>query len=174
MRKFYSHGSGKFKNNQFKSMGKNVILEPEILVFHPGNIQLGNNVYIGHRTILKGYYQNMMTIGNNIWIGQDCYLHSGGGIEIEDEVGLGPRVILLTIYHNEKEFPGAIINVPQKQAPIKIETGCDIGIGAIILPGVTIGKLSQIGAGAVVTKSIPPFSVAVGVPARILRQRAIR
>lgn len=171
MRQFRSHGRGKYTRDQFKSIGQNVIFEPEVLVFHSGQIVIGDNVYIGHRTILKGYYQNYMKIGNNVWIGQECYLHSGGGIVIEDKVGLGPRVMLLTLTHDEFRYKGAIIEAPQKGALIKIETGCDIGVGTIILPGVIVGKYSQIGAGSVVSKDIPPFCVAAGVPAKVLRSR---
>lgn len=171
MRQFHSHGSGKFSLKQFSKIGENVVIENGVLVFHPEHISLGNNVYIGHRTILKGYYQKEMRIGNDVWIGQDCFLHSGGGIVIDNGVGLGPQVMLLTIAHDEKSARGAIIAASQKPAPIKIETGCDIGVGTIVLPGVTIGKYSQIGAGAVVTKNIPPYSVAAGVPAKVLRQR---
>lgn len=173
MRQFHTHGRGKFTRKQFNKIGTNVVIEEGVLVFYPEHITLGNNVYIGHRTILKGYYQNRMKIGNDVWIGQNCFLHSGGGITIEDAVGLGPRVMLLTIVHEEKNFTGPIIAAPQKNAPIKIETGCDIGVGAIILPGVMIGKYSQIGAGAVVTKNIPPYTIAAGVPAKILGHRKI-
>ncbi len=171
MRSFHSHGSGKFTVDQFKTIGQHVIFETGVLVFHPEHIIIGNNVYVGHRTILKGYYQNTLKIGNDVWIGQECFLHSGGGIVIEDKVGLGPRVMLLTIIHKEQGFTGPIIDAPQIGGQINIETGCDIGVGTIILPGVTIGKYSQIGAGSVITKNIPSFSVAAGVPAKILRSR---
>lgn len=171
MRKFKSHGSGKFKLSDFYKIGKGTILEAGVLVFHPENIQIGNNVYIGHRTILKGYYQNKMLIGNHVWIGQDCFLHSGGGILIQDAVGIGPHVKLLTIVHSGTPLKKPIIDTLQKTAPIIIETGCDIGIGTIILPGIKIGSNSQIGAGSVVSRDIPAFSVAAGVPARIIRKR---
>jgi len=54
--------------------------------------------------------------------------------------------------------------------PVTIEEDCWLGTGAIVLPGVSIGRGSIIGAGAVVTKDIPPLSLAVGVPARVVRQ----
>ena len=59
-----------------------------------------------------------------------------------------------------------------KFAPVTIEDDCDIGVGTIILPGVTIGKGVQVGAGAVITDSVPPYAVVAGVPARTLRMRA--
>ncbi len=171
MKLFTSHGDGRFTRKSFKHLGDNVIFEPEVLIFHPENIEIGDNVYIGHRTILKGYFRNTMSIGNNVWIGQNCFLHSGGGITIEDSVGIGPFVKLLTLSHEVHKRTVPIIERSQKYAPIYIKTGCDIGIGAILLPGVTIGKYSQIGAGAVVTKNIPEFSVAVGIPAKVLNKR---
>ena len=61
------------------------------------------------------------------------------------------------------------MDLPLKYAPIVIEDGAHIGIGSIIMPGVTIGKGAVIGAGSVVTKDIPPYCVAVGVPAKVIR-----
>lgn len=79
MGKLYkSHGNGFFKEDDFKKIGKNVIFEDNVLVFHPENIEIGNNVYIGHNTILKGYYRNAMIIGDDTWIGQFCFFHSAG------------------------------------------------------------------------------------------------
>ncbi|MCS6914560.1 MAG: hypothetical protein NZ890_15130 [Myxococcota bacterium] len=56
-------------------------------------------------------------------------------------------------------------------APVRLCDGCDIGIGAIILPGVTVGEGAQVGAGAVVTRDVPARAVVAGNPARVLRQR---
>jgi acetyltransferase-like isoleucine patch superfamily enzyme len=56
-------------------------------------------------------------------------------------------------------------------APVLLDDGCDIGIGAVILPGITVGKGAQVGAGAVVTADVPPYAVVAGNPARLLRTR---
>ena len=93
-----SHGNGLFELNQFKKIGENVIFEDNIMVFNPENISLGNNIYIGHYTILKGYYKNEMIIDDGTWIGQCCFLHSGAGIIIGKSVGIGPYVKILTSY----------------------------------------------------------------------------
>lgn len=61
------------------------------------------------------------------------------------------------------------MDCPLKYAPIVIKDGAHIGIGSIIMPGVTIGKGAVIGAGAVVTKDVPDYCVAVGVPARVVK-----
>ena len=166
-----SHGSGGFRPEQFRKLGENVIFEKGVLVFHPENIEIGDNVYIGHYTILKGYYKNLMVIGDHTWIGQQCFLHSAGGLYIGRGVGIGPRVVILTSQHKPTELDVPVYFQPLEFAEVILEDGCDIGAGAIILPGVKIGKGAIIGAGAVVTRDVPPFEVWIGVPARKLRER---
>jgi len=166
-----SHGNGEFSLNQFRKIGENVIFERGVMVFHPENIEIGNNVYVGHNTMLKGYYKNLMKIGDNSWIGQGCFFHSGGGIYIGENVGVGPFVKILSHEHIENELEKPILFCEQIFEEVVIEDSCDIGIGSIILPGVRIGKGSIIGAGSVVTKDVEPFTVAVGNPARFLRKR---
>lgn len=170
-RLYRSHGSGKFNVKQFRSIGRDVIFEKGVLAFHPENIEIGNNVYVGHNTMLKGYYKNMMEIGDNTWIGQGCFLHSGGGLTIGKFVGIGPLVKILTHTHIEEEIDKPILLCEQEYKEVIIEDNCDIGIGSIILPGVTIGEGSIIGAGAVVTRDVKPYSVAAGVPAKLIRKR---
>jgi acetyltransferase-like isoleucine patch superfamily enzyme len=141
------------------------------LVFHPENIELGNNIYIGHNSILKGYYKNVLSIGDNTWIGQNCYFHSAGGIAVGSNVGIGPDVKILTSSHAEAGIETPILFSELNFKKVIIEDDADIGLGSIILPGVTIGKGVQIGAGSIVTRSIPAYSVAFGNPARVARYR---
>lgn len=166
-----SHGSGLFTLDQLARLGRGVVFEPGVLVFHPEQIEIGDDVYIGHQTILKGYYKNRLQIGNGVWIGQQCFLHSAGGLVIGDHVGIGPAVKIITSYHAEEGHGKPILHSRIEFAPVVIEAASDIGVGAVILPGVTIGRGAQIGAGAVVTADVPPYAVAVGVPARVLRLR---
>ena len=166
-----SHGNGKFKRSQFKRIGENVIFEPGVLVFHPENIIIEDNVYIGHNTILKGYYQNQMVIGQNTWVGQNCFFHAAGGLTIGKNVGIGPGVMIITSHHKDgvKDIP--ILFSTIEFNPVIIGDDSDIGIGAIILPGLTIGRGAQIGAGSVVTKNINDYVVVAGKPARLIRHR---
>ena len=170
-KKYVSHGSGDFRRSDFENLGDNVIFERGVLVFYPENIVIDENVYIGHNTILKGYYKNKMVIGDHTWIGQNCFLHSAGGLTIGRAVGIGPMVKILTSVHTEAELSKPVLFNDLEFKEIVIEDGCDIGIGAIILPGVKIAEGSIIGAGAVVTKDIPPYSVVAGVPAEVIRKR---
>jgi len=171
IKKFKSHGTGVLRRSDFAKLGENVVFEPGVLVFHPCNIYIKDNVYIGHNTILKGYYKNKMSIGSGTWIGQQCFFHSAGGLVIGNNVGIGPAVKILTSYHKASDARKPVLHTPVSFAKVTIEDDSDIGMGVIILPGVTIGRGCVIGAGAVVNRSIPPYSVAVGNPAKIIKLR---
>lgn len=170
-KQYQSHGSGEFAPEQLKKIGANVIFEKGVLIFHPENIELGNNIYIGHNSILKGYHKNSMSIGDNTWIGQTCYFHSAGGIKIGKNVGIGPSVKILTSYHTEQGIEKPILFSDLQFEEVVIEDDADIGIGTIILPGIRIGKGVQIGAGSIVTKDIPDYAVAFGAPAKVSKFR---
>ena len=166
-----SHGSGAFRREDFRRIGDGVVLEPGVLVFHPENIELGDDVYVGHNAILKGYHKGLMTIGEGTWIGQGCFFHSAGGLTIGRAVGIGPMVKILTSQHEAAERCFPVTHTPVEFAPVVLEDGCDIGAGTVILPGSRVGRGAIVGAGAVVTRDVEPFAVVAGVPARLLRRR---
>ncbi len=169
-----SHGSGEFVRSQLGACSETVVIEPGVLIFHPENVFLGERVYLGHRAILKGYYKNELRVGSGTWIGQDVFMHAAGGIEIGQEVGIGPRVMILTSHHELPSAPDGspepILHRPLQFAKVTLEDGCDIGACAVLLPGITIGRNAQVGAGAVVTKSVPARTIVVGNPAREQRR----
>lgn len=109
--------------------------------------------------------------GKNIIIGKDVFINSGchfqdqGGIEIGDGALIGHNVVLATINHDldPKE------NRKNHYAPIKIGAHVWIGSNAMVLAGVSIGEWAVVGAGAVVTKDVPAFTVVGGVPAKVLK-----
>jgi acetyltransferase-like isoleucine patch superfamily enzyme len=171
MKRFTTHGSGSFARGDFATLGDNVILEAGVLVFHPETVHLGSNVYVGHNTILKGYYKNRMVIGDDTWIGQQCFFHSAGGITIGAAVGVGPGVRILTSTHGDPGVHKPIMEGTIVFAPVVIGDGSDLGVGSTILPGVTVGRGVQVGAGAVVTNDVPDYAVVAGVPAHVLRLR---
>lgn len=166
-----SHGSGQFETSQFNRIGDGVVIELGVLVFHPENIEIGENVYIGHYTILKGYHRGRMVIGSGTWVGQQCFFHSAGDLIIGNNVGIGPGVKIITSSHTEEGISKPILHSRIQFASVVIEDDADIGIGAIILPGVEIGRGAQVGAGAVVTRSVLADAIVAGVPARLLRMR---
>lgn len=174
-----SHGRGDTGGPDFRSRlracGADVVIEDGALVFHPENVSLGARVYVGHLAILKGYYKNELVVGDGSWIGQAAFLHAAGGIEVGHDVGIGPHACVLTSAHEDSAAHVAsrrpIMDAPLRFAKVVLGDGCDIGVGAIILPGVTVGEGAQVGAGAVVTRDVPPYAVVAGNPARVLRSR---
>ena len=166
-----SHGSGAFTRDQLKRCAASVVIEPGALIFHPENVSLDEDVYVGHYAILKGYFKNELSIGAGSWIGQAAFLHAAGGITVGREVGIAPHVCVLTSVHAEPGRALPIMKGALEFAPVALGDGCDLGIGAIVLPGVTVGRGAQVGAGAVVTRDVPDYAVVAGNPARVLRTR---
>ena len=105
------------------------------------------------------------TIGKNVFINHACSFLDLGGITIEDDVLIGPRVNLVTESHPlDPEDRKALI-----AKPITIRRRAWIGAGATILPGVTVGENAVVAAGAVVSRDVPANTVVAGVPARIVK-----
>lgn len=123
-------------------------------------------------------YGSNIEIGDRTFINMNCTFLDGNKISIGNGVAIGPGTQLLTVGHPIK-FEERMLDWPQDAdipfravsiaKPITIEDECWLGAGVIVLPGVTIGKGSMIGAGSVVTKDIPPGVVAVGNPCRVMR-----
>jgi acetyltransferase-like isoleucine patch superfamily enzyme len=166
-----SHGTGQFTRAQLKRCAATVVIEPGVLVFHPENVSLDEDVYVGHGAMLKGYFKNELVIGRGSWIGQSAFLHAAGGITVGSDVGIGPHACILTSVHGDPGRAHPIMSGALEFAPVVLGDGCDVGINATILPGVTVGRGAQIGAGAVVTSDVPEFAVVAGNPARVLRLR---
>lgn len=106
-------------------------------------------------------------VGRNVFINQACILNDIGGIDIGDDVMIGPRVSLLSAGHPLD--PGR----RRRQivaAPIAIERDVWLGAGATILQGVTVGADAVVAAGAIVTRDVPPRTLVAGVPGRVLRE----
>jgi len=101
-------------------------------------------------------------IGKNVFINHDCTFLDIGGITIEDDVLIGPKVSLITEGHPLNPAERKALTVK----PILIERNAWIGAGAIILPGVTIGENAVVAAGAVVNKDVLANTVVAGVPAK--------
>ena len=112
---------------------------------------------------IAGAAFDCIEIGSNVFINSNSLLMARGGITIEDDVMLAANVQLLSNNHDEYDRQVLLFK------PIHIKKGAWIGAGASILPGVTIGKYAIVGAGAIVTKDVGDYEVAVGVPAKIVK-----
>lgn len=110
-----------------------------------------------------------ISVGRNVFINQNCTFYDLGGLNIADDVMIGPNVSIITSGHP--------IEPSQRRAcvvakPIVIERNVWIAAGATIIGGVTVGENSVVAAGSVVTKDVPPNTLAGGNPARIIRSIA--
>lgn len=126
------------------------------------NIDIGDGVYFGNGFDIE--------LGSHSGIGRNCRvggIGGGGHLIIGNHTIIAPEVVFLTIEHKLDDY-GRMTSCEQATT-IKIGDFSWIGTRVIILPGVTIGDNSIIGAGAVVTKDIPPNAVAVGVPAKVIK-----
>jgi acetyltransferase-like isoleucine patch superfamily enzyme len=108
-------------------------------------------------------------VGRNVFINQNCTMYDLGGIDIADEVMIGPNVSLITSSHplEPSQRRAAVI-----AKPIVIERNVWIAAGMTIIGGVTIGENSVVAAGSVVTRDVPPNTLVGGNPARVIRSIA--
>lgn len=112
-------------------------------------------------------YGYNIRLGRNCFINYNCVFLDCAPIEIGDELQMAPAVQLYTAYHPlDRETRAAGLEYAK---PIRIGSGVWIGGGAIVLPGVTVGDGAVIGAGSVVTRDVPPNTLALGNPARVVR-----
>jgi len=118
-----------------------------------------------------GYYENL-TVGRDCYFGRELFLDLEDRIVIEDNVTVSHRVMILT-HTDAGTSPLRDAVIPTSQASVTIRRGAYVGANVTILQGVEIGECSVVGAGAVVTKSVPAASVAVGVPARVVKSLPI-
>jgi acetyltransferase-like isoleucine patch superfamily enzyme len=106
-----------------------------------------------------------------VWIGPHSYFDARA-LVLEDHVGWGPGAKVLGSVHTATPVNVPIIKTDLAIKPVRVEEWADIGTNAVLMPGVTVGKGAIVGAGAVVTKDVPPFAKAAGVPATIIGWRA--
>lgn len=137
---------------------------------HLETFEIGDGVLVGDHAYIQGRHDGVCVIGNHVWLGPQSYLDARN-LVIEDHVGWGPGAKVLGSTHTGLPPDVPIIETGLEIRPVRVQSEADIGTNATLLPGVTIGRGAIVGAGAVVTKDVPPFAIVVGVPARLLRWR---
>lgn len=156
------------------------------------NVKIGENFSYPHNTIIHASQNSFIKIGKNfelypytklstfdgfIDIGDDCSCHEfcilygHGGLKIGNNVRIAAHTVIIPANHIFNDLNKPIRLQGETRNGITIEEDVWIGSRVTILDGVTIGKGSVIGAGSVVTRSIPPNSVAFGIPAKVVKKR---
>ena len=121
-------------------------------------------------------YGKHVFLGNNVFVGMNCTFVDNNRIDIGDNVMIAPNVQIYTATHSTKVSERMVRNWTDgdvcytRAYPVRIEENAWIGGGAVVLPGVTIGRNSVVGAGSVVVHSIPSDCVAAGNPCRVVKR----
>jgi len=158
-------------------LGEGVYLDHGVYLHAlPNGITIGDNTFLMHHTMLHVFNfrrlpQAGITIGKNCFLGEYNVIRGQGGVTIGNDVYTGPMVKIVAVNHvfDNPDLPIREQGVTAQG--IVIEDDVWLGAGVTVVDGVTIGRGSIIGAGAVVTADIPPYSIAVGIPAKPVKNR---
>ena len=176
------------------SCGRGVVFGQNVSLRHPRKLHIGDNVVVDDNCLLdaKGTSNRGIRIGHRVFIGRNTILScKDGDIELSDGANIGfnceifsassVRIganALMAAYsyviggdHDFSDAATSVLEQPRTSAGVRIGDGAWIGAGAKILDGVSIGDHAIVGAGAVVREDVPPYAIAVGIPARVVSKR---
>ncbi len=153
-----------------RSFGCSVTIGAGVGFKHPETFEIGDGVFIGSQSYIQGRFDGRCHIGDHVWIGPQSYFDARD-LVLDDHVGWGPGARVLGSAHTGIPVDVPVIETDLIIKPVHVEAWADIGTNAVLLPGVTVGRGSIVGAGAVVTEDVPPFAIVAGVPARFIRWR---
>ncbi|RPJ02303.1 MAG: acyltransferase [Deltaproteobacteria bacterium] len=160
----------------FGSFGKDVYIAPGVVINRPRYVHLGDHVRINRNTSINLHPKDrdskdgLLFVGSDVIISEGCIISACNEITIGDHVGISPYVMIV----DNSRKPGDVSR-PSKEQEVKtgyVRIGADswIAYNACILMNVTIGEHCIIGALSVVNSDIPPYSVAVGCPAKVVKR----
>jgi galactoside O-acetyltransferase len=160
----------------FGSLGHNVLIARNSVLVGTAQMFLKNNIRVDSFSVLVASNGSLI-IGNYVHISAGAYLACSGGVILEDFVGLSAHV---KIFSASDDFLGTALVGPcvpmqyrkVKKEQVVLEKHVLIGAGTTILPGVTVGASAAVGAMSLVTKSLKPYNVYAGVPARLIKSRS--
>jgi len=185
-----------FYGRLFKRAGRGLTIGRNVVIRHADNIQLGDRVVIDDNTVIdaRGAGDEGLAIGDDVIIGRGAILQcKAGAMRIGEKTSIGAGSVLCSMgglkvgrsvmvaggceisggqYHTERlDVPIAEQGI-YTYGPVTIGDGTWLAMGVIVLDAVSVGRDCAVGAGAVVTKDLPDRSIAVGVPARVIRERS--
>jgi acetyltransferase-like isoleucine patch superfamily enzyme len=166
-----------WRNASMIRLGRGVTMERGVIVdgLSRNGIEIGDNVMIGPYCVIRA--SSLTYLGEGVRIGKDSamdaysYIGAGGGVSIGESVIMGQHVSFHAENHryDQTDVPIKLQGITRKG--IAVEDDCWVGSNAIFLDGAQVGRGCVIAAGAVVTGTIPPYSVVAGVPGRIIKNR---
>ena len=151
-------------------IGKASVVEGECEFTKAGKIFVGTNTFIRRWSCFREY-GGYIRIGDNCTINSFCHLSGNGGIDVGNNVLIATQCVIISANHLFEDSHQLIRSQGETKGKIIIGNDVWLGAGVKVLAGVVIGEGSVVGAGAVVSNNIPPYSVAVGAPARVIRKR---
>lgn len=161
----------------FKKFGKESMIKNPAKIWNKQYIEIGKYVFIAENSFLAtGKYGSnnknpVFKVGDNVCIGSDFFVSCANEIVIEDYVLISNRVFICDNIHDYTDISLPVISQKiQPKGKVLIKNGAFLGINSVILPGVTIGKNSVVGASSVVIKDVPDFCVVTGNPAKIIKK----
>ncbi len=154
-------------------------IESPVLLTNPKNFHLGKDAVICAGSMFACVdeyagvrYNGFIRIGDRVIVRENAQISAAAGITIGNHVGIARGVVISD--HNHGFFPDAgdnYVDTPLESVrEVAIEDGCFLGAYCRVAPGVRIGKRAVIGAGAVVTEDVPPYSMVVGAPGRVIKR----
>ena len=171
-----------FNRPFYGKLGNNTIIRKPLIIENKKNIFIGNKVLIreGVRlTSVCSWYINgkkeqsfspKLIIDDNVSIEQGVHINCANIVHIEKNCTISSYVFITDVDHCYENIDEKVLNQPLLISETKIGEGSFLGTGVKVMAGVTIGKHCVVGANAVVTKSIPDYSIVVGVPAKIIKR----
>ncbi len=147
-----------------RCVGRSTIVGTRTEIVNSANVRIGERCLLQDAVYIRAGAEGRVTIGDRAAINSFCRIFGHGSVAIGEDTQLGPGTLITTTDH---DYRGALETTFK---PVVIGKGVWVGANVTILPGVVIGDHAVIGAGSVVTRSIPPRTVAVGVPARVIKE----
>jgi acetyltransferase-like isoleucine patch superfamily enzyme len=183
-----------FYKSLFAEIGRGVVFGRNVVIRHPHKMKIGNNVMIDDNCVLdaKGCQGTDFVLGNNVILSRGCILSAKDGkLSIGDNTNFGANCLVYavkelnigrdTLFAAQCYVGGSMYHFERPDIPpiqqgsyangVSIGDGCWLGAGVKVMDGVKIGDGVILGTGAVVNKDIEPFTLAVGVPAKVIKKR---
>lgn len=160
---------------RFAFWGRKSRLEPFAKLISPNLVSVGNQVQLCEHAWINAYDdrgdgKKTLTIGDGTYVGRFAHINAWRSVTIEKNVLIADRVFISDCEHNHSSLEIPILHQGASfKGPVLLKEGCWLGIGVVILPGVTVGRNAIVAANAVVTRDVPDRTVVAGAPAKVIK-----